>query len=96
MAQDLGAAWFFERGRSVPVVFAPIGKIQHPLGLNVALDVSLLVRPLDGVRLGGAVTASFPVADNACLTLGIGGLAPERFEWSGVRPGVVVGIVVRF
>lgn len=95
-AQDLGAAWFIERGRSVPVVFAPVGKLQRPLGLSVDLDVSILVRPFDGVRLGGAVSVVFPVAENAWLTLGVGGLAPEQFEWSSVRPGVVVGFSVRF
>lgn len=95
-AQDLGAAWFFERGRSLPVVLAPIGKVHRPFGLAFDLDASLLVRPLDGVRLGGSLTAGFKVADNAWLTLGVGGLFAERFEWSSVRPGIVLGVAVRF
>lgn len=95
-AQDFGAAWFVERGRSVPVVFVPLGKVHRPLGFGFDLDVSVLVRPMDGARLGGSLTAGFRVADNAWLTLGVGGLFADRFEWSAVRPGLVVGIAVRF
>lgn len=96
LAQDLGAAWFIERGRSQPVAFVQVGKVSKPLGLDFELDVSLLVRPLDGVRLGGAVTISTPIARNAWATLGIGGLVGETFEWSSMRPGLVFGVQMRF
>lgn len=95
-AQDFGAAWFVERGRSQPILLAPVGRLDRVLGLGVSLDVSVLVRPLDGVRLGVAVTYQTPVARNAWLTVGVGGLASDRFEWSSVRPGLVVGISVKF
>jgi len=95
-AQEVGAAWFFERGRSQPVLLAPVGKLDRVFGFDLSLDVSVLVRPLDGVRLGAAVAYSAPVARNAWLTVGIGVLASDRFEWSSVRPGLVIGIAVRF
>lgn len=96
-AQDVGGAWFLERGRSQPVVLVPFGRVDDVLGLSwLDLELSALVRPLDGVRLGGAVTFSAPIARNAWATLGVGGLASDRFEWSSVRPGLVLGVTVRF
>jgi len=96
-AQDLGGAWFIERGRSQPVVLVPVGRVEDVFGQAwLDLDLSLMGRPIDGVRLGGAVTFSTPIARNAWATVGIGGLVGETFEWSAVRPGLVLGLTVRF
>ncbi|MBX7132596.1 MAG: hypothetical protein K1X67_07985 [Fimbriimonadaceae bacterium] len=96
-AQDIGGAWFIERGRSQPVVLVPVGRVDDVFGLSwLDLDLSLMGRPVDGVRLGGALTFSTPIARNAWAKLGIGGLVGETFEWSAVRPGLVLGLTVRF
>lgn len=96
-AQDLGGAWYITKGRSEPVVLVTIGRVDDVLGLSwLDLDLSVMARPVDGVRLGGAITLSAPIARNAWVTFGVGGLAGQSFEWSAVRPGLVVGIAVRF
>lgn len=85
------------KGSSQPVVLAGVARVDDVLGLSwLDLDLSLMLRPVDGVRIGGAVTFSTPIARNAFLTFGLGGLAGDRFEWSSVRPGLVVGFAVRF
>jgi len=79
------------------VVLVPVGRVEDVFGQAwLDLDLSLMGRPIDGVRLGGAVTFSTPIARNAWATVGIGGLVGETFEWSAVRPGLVLGLTVRF
>lgn len=96
-AQEIGGAWFIERGRSQPIAMLTVGRIDDLFGVRwLDLDVSALVRPLDGVRLGGAVTFSALIARNAWATIGVGGLSAERWEWSAVRPGLIFGVAVRF
>ncbi len=96
-AQDLGAAWYVTKGRAEPVVLAPVGRVDDFLGLPwLDLDLSIMVRPLDGFRLGGSVTFSAPVAKNAWLTVGVGALASDVFTWDSLRPGLVLGVTVRF
>lgn len=96
-AQDLGGAWFITKGSSQPVVLVPVGRVDDFMGLTwLDLDISLMGRPMDGVRIGGAITFSTPIARNAWATVGVGGLASDRFEWTSVRPGLVIGLAVRF
>ena len=85
------------KGSSQPVVLAGVARVDDVLGLSwLDLDLSVMVRPVDGVRIGGAVTFSAPIARNAFVTVGVGGLVSDRFEWSSVRPGLVLGFSVRF
>jgi len=96
-AQDLGAAGYVTKARAEPVVLAPVGRVDDFLGLPwLDLDLSIMVRPLDGFRLGGSVTFSAPVAKNAWLTVGVGALASDVFTWDSLRPGLVLGVTVRF
>lgn len=96
-AQELGGAWFVTKGNSQPVALVPVTRVDDLFGLSwLDLDLSLMVRPTDGVRLGGSLTFSAPIARNVWATVGVGGLASDRFEWSSVRPGLVFGVAVRF
>lgn len=96
-AQEFGGAWFIEKGKSQPVALLTLGRLDNVLGLEwLDLDLSAMIRPTDGIRLGGAITLSTPIAKNAWATFGIGGMAGDRFEWSSVRPGLVLGLTVRF
>lgn len=98
-AQELGGAWFVTRGNSQPVALVPVTRVDDLFGLSwLDLDLSLMVRPTDGVRLGGAATVGFALNPSRTVmaTVGVGGLASDRFEWSSVRPGLVFGVAVRF
>jgi len=95
-AQELGGAWFVTRGNSQPVALVPLARVDDLFGISwLDLDLSVMVRPTDGVRLGGSLTFSAPIARNVWATVGVGGLAGDRFEWSSVRPGLVLGVTVR-
>ena len=98
-AQELGGAWFVTKGNSQPVALVPVTRVDDLFGLSwLDLDLSLMVRPTDGVRLGGAATVGFALNPSRTVlaTIGVGGLAGDRFEWSSVRPGLVFGVAVRF
>lgn len=98
-AQELGGAWFVTKGSSQPVALVPVTRVDDLFGLSwLDLDLSLMVRPTDGFRLGGAATLGFALNPQrtAFATIGVGGLAGDRFEWSSVRPGLVFGVAVRF
>lgn len=98
-AQELGGAWFVTKGSSQPVVLTPIVKLDDLLGIYwLDVDISGMFRPTDGIRLGGAATLGFALNPQrtAFATIGVGGLASDRFEWSSVRPGLVFGVAVRF
>ena len=96
-AQEIGGAWFVTKGSSQPVALVPVTRADDLFGLSwLDLDLSLMVRPTDGVRLGGSLTFSAPIARNVWATVGVGGIAGDRFEWSSVRPGLVFGVAVRF
>lgn len=98
-AQELGGAWFITKGNSQPVALVPVTRVDDLLGLSwLDLDLFLMVRPTDGVRLGGAATVGFALNPSRTVmgTIGVGGLASDRFEWSSVRPGLVFGVAVRF
>lgn len=94
-AQELGSVWFVEKGHSQPVAIAPVFRVDDLFGQAAFdVDVSLLVRPLDGLRVGGAITGSGLIAKNLRLVAGVGGLFGDRFEWGAVRPGLIVGFTV--
>lgn len=98
-AQELGGAWFVTKGSSQPVVLIPVARIDDLFGFKwFDVELSALARPVDGFRLGGAATLGFALNPQrtAFATIGVGGLAGDRFEWSSVRPGLVFGVAVRF
>lgn len=92
-AQEAGFAWFVTKGHSEPVILAPAFRVEDLLG-NPTLDIdaSLMLRPLDGIRLGGSLTISRMIATNLRGTIGIGGLASDVLTWSSIRPGLVLGV----
>ena len=97
-AQELGGAWFVTKGSSQPVALVPLTRVDDLFGLSwFDLDISAMVRPTDGVRLGGAATLGFALnpGKTAFATVGVGGLASDRFEWSSVRPGLIVGVTFK-
>lgn len=100
---QVGGAWFVDRNGSQPVVVKQ-GYVWQFERFDMSLDG--LLRPTDSVRLGGALNFSFslgnPVSNGEQVELrglvGIGSLFGDRLDnlLRDIRPGLVLGLTVRF
>lgn len=86
--QSLSGAWFLEPGyTSKPVVLVQLGTMRNVLSLrDFDLQINTLLSPIGSVKIGGAITTTFKIADNADFAVGLGVAS---------RVGIVIGITIR-